>query len=422
MAKAFIKTNKELFILSWGYAGSISLAATAINLILFKYYGYTEAELSIILNVYVLAFTIGTTYTNLHVSKRLSYVHAIIFLLSGSSIVYTLHTIIIETNLPHYFYILNRFMEGLFNGGIISITSHILKTKTIFNTNNGFIHSINSSAHFFIKLSIPLASTTLLIIPGFEASIYLFTSSILILLALYFYKSKNLFSNKYQKYMLIAKKRQKLTNQSIKESFVSILINLLNGDNKTYKSHYILSNLFHNSLRPFFDLYLGLLMISVYNYNLVETTFFASCVALGQSMQLFSGKIADRYFLYYYNLALISLFSLFFYTLAFEKQLFETPGIATILFFILGIGRSLYANYAYKITNNLIKLGMPVNHTSFLSFLLAGFSNYFAYLMLSWLLYNGFSLNDLVYIPILIIIGIIILSISIDRVCFKKNI
>lgn len=417
----YIQENKILIVIQimmhiavWTYS-SIGL------LILSKYYLYTDAELSIIQNSFIIGIILSSAYQNINLNKRIKYNKTLLYSMLFTPIVLILKFIWTEFDFNHYAFSVLHLLEGVGYGLMSVIVGHFIKNILLNNHKNGSIYSYIVSSTYLIKTLIPIIVSYYFIIENHENYIFLYGAGLFILNAfIIFWKRKNIF-NRYQR--LITKQKNTgnvKKNITFKESLLHIALFLKDKNDRKYKIHYIYSLFANNMLRPFYDLYAGLLLINYYNFTLTETITVFSFMVLGQASQFMIGSLSDKIHLYKVGLIgmsiKITMFTIFFYL----PDIFTYGILPYALFYILGFSRTFYAAYDYKLNNNLIKKGYTVNNISFVQMFFGETGHYFSYAIFAIFLMFGFSIHDLTYVAYTIALSIFTITLIFDRKNFNS--
>ena len=418
--KNYIQENKILILVQilmhiavWTYS-SIAL------LILSKYYLYTDAELSIIQNSFIIGIILSSAYQNINLNKRIKYNKTLLYSMLFTPFVLILKFIWTEYDFNHYAFAFLHLLEGVGYGLMSVIVGHFIKNILLNNKKNGNIYSYIVSSTYLIKTLVPIIISYYFIVKGHENYIFLYGTFLFLLNAtLILVTHKHIFK-KYQRLIT----RQKNTgnikkNITFKESLLHIVSFLKDKNDRKYKIHYIYSLFANNMLRPFYDLYAGLLLINYYNFTLTETITVFSFMVLGQASQFMIGSLSDKIQLYKVGLIgmiiKILTFTIFFYL----PDVFTFGVVPYILFYVLGFSRTFYAAYDYKLNNNLIKKGYTVNNISFVQMFAGEIGHYFSYALFATFLMFGFNIHDLTYIAYTIAIFILITTVTFDRKLFN---
>lgn len=396
--KIFVKNNKLIITIQYLYFIGLWTYATIFPLILNKHFSFSTAELSMFQNIYILFMAIGFAFASIYIGKKASYIKIFsnsIFLLP---ILMIMNYLCIHFNINHLCLFFIRFLEGLSTGIFLSVISFIIRLELLDYQKNGQINSYMFSLGYLIKFLVPIISINYFATKGNEENIFIFATIFYSIMTLILFKYKRFLFYKYQSKISKHNKDKKLLN-----FMDSLKFNFLFFKKNEYFSlkMFFLSILFsRNSLRPFFDLYLGLFLINTTNKSLTEITFLISLIIIGQSSQIFTGKLSDKINLYYFNLIqLIGLIIV--YILLININSFNNLTIY-IIFYLFGFFRSMYANYDYKAINYIIEKGnFQINQINFVNNVYGEFIHYLSYLIYGILLLF-ISIKSLIYVPLFI--------------------
>lgn len=398
--KLFVKQNKIIIVLQYLFFIGLWTYATIIPLILYKNFGFSTAELSLFQNIYILFMAVGFAIASFYIGKRVSYIKIFsnsIFLLP---ILMILNYLCIHFDINHLFLFLIRILEGLSTGIFFSVITFLIRLELLDYKKNGQINSYMFSFGYVLKFLIPLISIKYFAITGNEENIFIFATIFYGIMTLILFKFKRKLFYKYQSKISRHNKNKQVLN--FIDNFKFNFLFFKRNENFSLKMFFLSILFSRNTLRPFFDLYLGLFLINTTNKSLTETTFLISLIIIGQSSQVFTGKISDKMNLYYFNLIQL-VGTLITYYLLINIEYFQ-DFIVYIIFYFFGFFRSMYANYDYKAINYIIKKGnFQINQINFINNVYGEFIHYISYLIYGILLLF-ISIKSLIYIPFIVFI------------------
>jgi hypothetical protein len=396
--KIFVKNNKLIITIQYLYFIGLWTYATILPLILNKHFDFSTAELSLFQNIYILFMAIGFAFASIYIGKKASYIKMFsnsIFLLP---ILMILNYLCIHFDINHLCLFFIRSLEGLSTGIFLSVISFIIRLELLDYQKNGQINSYMFSLGYLIKFLVPIISINYFATKGHEENIFIYATIFYSIMTLILFKYKRLLFYKYQSKI----SRHNKDKKSLK-FMDSLKFNFLFFKKSEYFSlkMFFLSILFsRNSLRPFFDLYLGLFLINTTDKSLTEITFLVSLIIIGQSSQIFTGKLSDKINLYYFNLIQL-IGSIIVYILLINIDSFNGL-VIYIIFYLFGFFRSMYANYDYKAINYIIEKGnFQINQINFVNNVYGEFIHYLSYLIYGTLLIF-ISIKSLIYVPLFI--------------------
>jgi len=419
---SYISNNKTLILIqilmhiaTWTYS-SITM------LMLSKYYSYTDSELSIIQNSFIIGIILSSAFQNINLNKRVKYNHVLLYSMFILPIILLLKFTWTELDLNHFGFSILHFGEGIGYGLISVIVGHFIKNILLNNKKNGHIYSYIVSSTYIIKTVVPLVISYFFIFEGHENYIFLYGFIIFFVNFLIIYKKRRNIFDKYQRLITRQKKSGNIKNNiTFKESLNNIYYFLRDEKDRRFKIHYIYAVASHNLLRPYYDLYSGLLLINYYSFSLTKTVAITSFMVLGQASQFIIGSLSDKIKIYLLGsigmILKILMFGIFFYI----PDLFSYGIMPYIIFYLLGFSRTFYAAYDYKLNNNLIKKGYTVNDIGFIQMFSGEVFHYISYAFFAILLIFGFNIHDLTYITIFIAFFILISMFTFDRNNFNIN-
>jgi len=375
-------------------------------MILTKYYNFSEVILTFSTNLFLLSFLLSGIISNIYFSNKINFFKLALlsifgFLLSISIIVLGLYF-----NLNHSYIYVAKIIEGLSFGLYANIFGYFFKIILLKNKKNNLINSINTSIVYSFKSFIPIIISSLFIIKGAEYTMYfagILVYSIAIIYTILNSKKINLITkshiNRYH-----GKSYQK-------KNFIDNIKNITKFYNKVYlkeKIYYTLIVSIQNFSRPFYDLYMVIYLIDYQNCSVVISSLLLSGMVLGQASQVVSSYILTKTGIKRYRLLGLSIYSIAFVIIINIDYIYTNTYLAFIIFYILGLGRSFYANYEYAYIMSLSRK-IRVNEMDFASMLIREASHNLSYLILGIVLLFGYSVKDLFNLWYFIIIFLFIL-------------
>lgn len=428
--KKFYLFNKEMLMIYVLLTFSIFVSGSIINPILIDSYNFSENILSFS-NIFLsLGAFISTLYNRKIFEYKINYFYHLKITILSMILLFCIFLIYIPLNLfinsinYQYLIYIIRFIEGFFAIQAFFIINYLLNYKILKNEFKGTINSLLSTKYNIFKIIAPIVGG-FLITYTFNLSMYII--SIIILFTVYifiFVKSKKLL-REYHRYILkkhpIKRKVPKYKKINIKEIFkINFIKSFFEKDTKNKIILY--SNFgFYQLTRSFFDFYLLMIIIYVYELSLIKGTFLLSILLFSQIIVTMSvGYIFDRFFKnkknlqsYLYTISLVIPFVL--YILLYEyKYLFDNEQIfiiLMILIFIHGFSRSVQADYMYRKTMLIALKENNYENTKAINLIISEKFNILGYII------SGIILLKYNYVSILyynLILSIIILFINLS--------
>lgn len=411
--KKFFYMNKFLLISQSLLIFSIFAYKITLAPVLIQYFNFTETLLSYSNIIFSIGWFLGILFINelfkykFNTISMLKYLTFFVFLFGFCE--FLLIYFSTKYNILQYFYLANRFFEGLFNQILFSVIGNLLTYKLVFNKQNGTINGVINSINMLIKFLAPTVGS-LFIISIFPLLNMFFIIFISLILFFIFNLNEEKLLREYHRYLLKKITRNKIKLEKISFNFFKTSLNMKEIYtnfflHKHWKKNYFLSSiLLNSSTRNFFDLYFILYLTTYYKLNITERTFIFSFTILGFSMQFITGYLADIF--NYLKIQLFSYFvsiGIFCSLLFYQLNYFEL----IIISFILGVIRSIKSNWEYKMSikeYENFKISLESNRR-FLK-LNIEMGNIFGYLICSFLFFY-FSFNSLIIYYIVVYILLI---------------
>lgn len=416
--KNFYKKNSIFMAMYFFHQLAIWSYATLFPMVLSKYYGFSDVSLSYIVTAFLVSFFFGMLFMNvkmehkIHYSKRLMSV----FVLMGSLV--SLEAAVVFFGLGEVMFLVVRALEGFVNGMIVVLVMYVVKALLVRQKKNGLLNSVNYMLIYALKGGVPLAVSAFFLFKGYEMAVFIYGAFFYFAAAVFLYLNRHDFTFRYQ--MILRRSQGKMGK---KESFLSSLISM-RGFFRTdlkMKMHYVAVLVFSNMNRPFYDLYMVLLLLNHYGLSVVKATGLLSAMVFGQASQVISGYLSDRMTIAGMRLLGIAIYVSGFSTIIFFPQIFENYHLAIIVFYVFGVGRSFYAAYDHKLQMGLIRRGNKINKISFIQQSLAEFTHYMTYLFLGFLLWAGVDMHNMFYFVFFPISAFILIWFFYDRVRLNKR-
>lgn len=350
----FFKDNIILIIINILIITAIFSYKIIINPILINEYNFKETVLNIGNIGFCIGWIIGILFFNELFKYKINFFKVSYILFIIQTILLLLEfTIIIMNNYNEYIqfiYIPLRTIEGFVNHIIISIISSLLTYKMIIIKNNSSINGILSSISYFIKFTMPIIGT-IIVVDKFPLIIMLIPLIIYISLIYILKIKEKKILIKYHKYMLKNITKEKIKLKRINKNFIKETLNILKlyktflKEKSKEKTCFIISPILTGKIRIFYDFYLILMLINL-NYSLKESTFILSMMMAGMSLQFIIGFISEKInYVKIQNIGFIIIIILFIFLLKENKSYIEI----VIISFILGFVRTFNWNWEHKI-------------------------------------------------------------------------
>lgn len=412
----FFEKNKIFLFLILINQIAIWSYASLLPMVLSKHYNFSDTFLSYTVTSFLIFFFLGMTYTNLKLDNKLNYTNYLLFGFLGLFSLTLFQGFQIDNLNNKYIYIVLRSFEGFFHGYITILLSFIFKSILVKENKNGLIHSLVVSFGYLVKATLPIFISAFLLFQHFEIVIYWYASFIYLVIILFILYNKKIFSFKYQ--LRLRKSQGKSNNNSLKVSLFGI--KHFYKDNIKLKIYYTFLIVVQNLNRPFYDLYMVLLLINYYDFSILNATFILSFMVFGQASQVIPGYLSDKIRLDIFRLIGIILYSTPIVIIIFFPNIFNNIILSCIIFFIFGVGRSFYASFDHKINMILIKEKTKINHISLIQNIIGEFTHYFSYILLGSILWIGLDIKELFYFSLIIVILIYFAYFVFDRKYFNK--
>jgi len=421
--KNFVRSNLSLLNLNFIFFFSVWIYSTIAPLILQKDFGMSSVELTYYQNIYILATVFTFALSNIIMGKKVSYIKMIKWPLISLPVVSLVMYLTLHFGWNMSLLYVSRFVEGLACGYFLSIVSFVLKTKLLSEERNGEINSYLISVGYFLKVVVPIITINVFVLNHDPENIFLLSFIVYMILLVHYLKVARTISFKYNRDIL---KHKITTCEIVHDTIGSSLKNhmsfFVKKENWFVKLYFIYTISLRYAMRPFFDLYLGLYLIMEYKISIEHITLLISLMVAGQALQALTGRLSDKVNLSTFNIIQLILQTMLLYIIIETDIVKDYYYLSLLIFFILGMARSMYANYDYKITNYVIKKGsFPVNEITFIHNTFGELIHYFTYVVAGVLLVF-IDLQTLAQYP-LIISGLLILGWGIfDRVLFKRTV
>jgi MFS family permease len=417
MIKKFFKYNYQLIIINFIVAFNIFLINIIINPILINDFHFNE----ILLSYSNLFLSIGLFSGTLLFRYLLDYRVNFIYLLKKSILVFFIVILLyipyIYFNPVHFnvfyqsLFLIFRFFEGILSGGIGFIIQFLIGYKLINNNFKGFINSLISSKFYFAKFIGPIIGSFLFLHLGTVFVLYYI--NLFFYFAIYIFLKKKYFSLNREYYRYLRKKhsfyKKSLKRFYLKNIFSFSFLKSIYKNNKFIKSMLLIEMFLQNSIRPFYDFYLILMLLHLFNFNLVEAGSLMSFFVFGQALSFKIGflfdylnnKINDKKLYsfiqtFFTAISQFTFFCIFIFLYSNLDNSFILNNkylIFLVLLSIYGFIRNIYNDRMYRLSLNFAKVEGGLNNFKAALTLFSEIFNIFAYILTSivfyFLSYNG---------------------------------
>lgn len=423
MLSKFYLINTKLIILLLLNVIAIFTYKVTINATLSKYFGYSEEFLSTSNFVFAVGFMIGVLFAKIILNYRMLFLNIVKLCFIGLFFTVIADFVIIYYNLPNILYLINIVIEALLSSIAIYIIQYHIDIKLIKNDKKGLIQGLLTSKQYIIKFLFPIIASFIienyhplanLILPAF---FYLYIVFYIIKINRYSLRKEYI---KYERKLNLKTKKTFKWKSVSKRIFFNELKYTLSKKNfqevfkkkKERKVLFVVRILIQNVFRPFYDLYMVLLLINIFKYSMTEATFLVSLMVFGQSLSIFTGMISD-FFQKIKKYFLLQLISLFVFAIFLSLMLLYSLGVLqlsynvlAILILIMGINRNFFGDY-YNREIFFYSKRESINNIKPLVNLLSELSHSLSYVLCSILFYFLGYIGILYVLIVLIVILVI---------------
>jgi hypothetical protein len=315
-----------------------------------------------------------------------------------------------ESAITAVFYV-SRVLNGWCGAGLLTTTGYVLKLKLLKIKDNAKLNGTMESIHSSLKYVMPMvgAFSSDLIEPRTPIFIGIFLTIIS-----FVYLIKNRRSIHFN-YVINLKKSAKKNNHNIMDGIKTYL---RKDKYRPVRTHFVLNNFLRNSVRPMFDFYIPVILISAWGFKVSEVAFISSWLILGQILQFTSAGLLRK--IGTGNYQMISNFLLFLpiYIMATNEGVLESIALMSMLMFLVGYSGGMLSNWQYKMTNRISQDGIKISHTSLITQLSGGISYSLSALIIGVLssYTNSFELVEILFLSVVSTLLVLsVLEILMDR-------
>ena len=412
----FLKHNFTILLFYFLNLAGVFSFVTILPTILKSHYGFSDADLSFGLTLFLASYTFSIMYFTNYMDKQIDVIKSMTILymiecLSVASLISGIY-FIEDSEVLLWIFFITRVFNGVCGGGLVTTTGYVLKLKLLRNKRNGMINSIIDSIFNSLKYIFPLLGAIMADSISPESPLMLGMVLIGLSLWVFLANKRKLFFHYTINFRKSSKKYQEKLLDSVKVYF--------NGSrDKVLRRYFVSMLVMRNAVRPFWDLYIPLALVGTHGYSITHTAFIISFVILGQILQFTTGKIIDKVrpcrYLLYSNMAMVVIV----FVLIFNQQIYDNVMYLYMIMFVLGFCRSMYANYNYKMMNQIALGGVKLNHMNFINMFFGESGHYLSYLGYGMILVLGGG-YDIIHQIILALVVLLMIG-SVWEVFFMKK-
>lgn len=403
----FIKKNIEILSFYLISQMGVFTFVTILPILLKSTQDISSSVISYGTTIFVIVFTISNIYHTTYSDKQIDVLNRTITLLLFEIvsifilvIIFTSDTIENQELLIALFFV-SRVLNGWTGGGIVTLTWYVLKLKL-------FKERDRESSNGKIETALNASKFVMPIIGSFSSEILHPVAPVLIglisILAGLFIIFKNKKKLHFHYHLNI--KRSKRSNEE----------NLTKGLSRYFKKdyfrpvryHFLVTALLKNTIRPYVDFYIPIILVSSYAYKVSEVAFIMSLVLLGTLTQASLSGLVNRLSTGIHQVLSSSILLACIYMLVFNDVL-EDMLFLCLIMFVIGITGGMHQNWVYKILNRVNKDGVKFNHSNLINNFLRGAGQNITFLVISVLIDTAMGG---VYIGYYIMAGAILLALT----------
>lgn len=360
---------------------------TIVPVILKSSFGLESSTLAYGTTLFFISYAVGNLFYTNKIDKSPNLVNSIIFLycfeiifIIGLLVAMVFSSGYMEFEYLEEIYFISRISNGFTGGGIVTIIRHVIKLKLINTKNRTKVNSVIDSFYSLLKYFMP-------IIGGFAADLFSPIAPIIIGLSLFVYSFYVIIFHKAKIYFQFAFN----VNKEIKRNKNKILDGFKKYFHKDkyrpVRIHYIVNGFFFNSIRPFFDFFIPILLVSSYSYKISEISIIIGWRIIGMVFQFATSAAIEKIPTGWFQLISHVITGSCLIILATNDGIYLDVTMLSFVMFIAGFAAGMVSNWEYKIINRILRDGIKVNHTVLIGGLLGG-SGLYVYQFILGILYS----------------------------------
>ncbi len=376
-----------------------------ISTILIDFFGLTEEKISFLAIIYILGFIFATYLNSYFMNNHINIIKILtwtgtVLLISLLGEAYLMSRDVFNFNI----FIMLRSVDAAASYLITITISHIIATKILYNTIRTKISSLNTSVSYAIKALAPILVSSIVVFYDSPLAIYIFPIIFIILMMTLLLLNQKKVYRKYTRILMrqVGVKKRK-NKDEIKHYFSKSSDGLIN------RIYYLVVNFLHNILRSNYDLILPAMLLLKYDLGVDKVAMLIALMVAGQSMQFkvhFLLKFLKRDQLYFIHICTHALVFIMIAT----AESYSIISLA-IMFYLLGVSRSIYSIWYYDYGMNLINEKITIQNQKFVETLAVESGHLLSYVatMLLVLVPGSYDSINTFYLSVLILLLLLFL-------------
>lgn len=314
-------------------------------------YSFSPSDININQQIAIVGGFIGSYLATRYINKGGHLIDYLIFLslVSAGNFLYMAWAFHVQPEPLNAYVSVFKFIDALVALAFAVAAGHFTKSVFFSCEKNGQFYGYFISIIFGIKFLMPLVgshyvesaqSVLMLMIAGAVAS----------LIVAFILVGSRVRLDKYHHYF----KRHMPKPDGETSVKAGVKSYVLEAEGRINRLSFIIYTGFVGWWRPFYDMYLPLILVSTFAFTIIESSIIMSFLFIGQALQFLTAKYSDKLELWVQSGTFTAFKVLLISVLAFSETVQGNLYMAAGIMLLLGVARSLHGAYTYKKINSLV--------------------------------------------------------------------
>jgi len=418
----FIRTNIKLLSFYFIALAGVFSFVTILPTLLKVNYGIGSDILSYGTTVFIVTYMLSSIYHTQYIDKakekvfRATLILYIIDIISTTSLIVIFYMGTLSPDVVTWIFILSRILNGWCGGGITSLIGYIIKLKLYKEKNNTKINGVIDSFYSFIKLVMP-------IVGAFASEIMTPLTPMIIAVVLMMISIYILLKDRRKIYFTYMLSLSRANNEAVEKKHAQGLAQafktyLRKNKYRPVRIHYLVNLFLRNSVRPYFDFFIPLYLVTTHSYLVSEAAIVSSWMVIGMILQFLTTRSAQRMTTGVYQGVSNIMMSVCIFILALSDDIYTNPLHLSIVMFVVGVSTGMKGNWNYRLINRIGRDGVKLSHTTLIGNIIGGSSVYIVLLLMGAMFATGTGetvINSIMIVLSSSLVVVSILEVMMDR-------